>query len=547
MRVALYARYSSDLQNERSAEDQLAALRIIVAARGWREAAAFVDRGISGSALANRPGVQTLMLEAAEGRFDIVLAEALDRLSRDQEGTAHLYKRLTYHGVVLETLSEGRVSELHVGLSATMNQMFLVELGKKTRRGLEARIRAGFSGGGRCYGYRIAARGELEIEADEANVVRRIFAAYDRGQSPRAIAAQLNAEGLAGPRGGAWTASSINGDRRVGNGVLHNELYVGVRVWNRQRFRKHPDTGRRHSLANPPDQWIRTPMPDLRLVDDEIWSRVQARKAGLAALPRAYARRPKRLLSGLMRCGLCEGTMTLQGARYACSNARERGTCANHRMIAADAVERRVLAGLQARLLSPAAVAEAVRAYHDQARAGQLAALRDRAPMERELADIARKLDRATQAYLAGALELADYETAAQPLKARRAALGEALAASDAPAAITLHPTAPAAYRALAENLAEALSTTTAQTQTGLGHADPEDEADVAEAREILRKLIDSVDFTPREGRGQYDLTVHGKLKALLGIPERASNAAEGAVLVVAGARSGRHLTSFAA
>ena len=159
-RVAFYARYSSDLQNERSADDQLAALRIVAAARGLIEGpeCVFADEAISGASLVNRPGVQALLSAAAEGRFDVVMAEALDRLSRDQEGTAHLFKRLSYAGVALETLSEGRISELHVGLTGTMNQLFLVELGKKTRRGTAARVKAGFSGGGRCAG---AAGGDL--------------------------------------------------------------------------------------------------------------------------------------------------------------------------------------------------------------------------------------------------------------------------------------------------------------------------------------------------------------------------------------------------
>lgn len=96
-RVALYARYSSDLQNERSAEDQFGAPRVVIAARGWREVAAFADRGISAAALANRPGVQTL--QAEQYQFDLVLTGALDQLSYDQEGTAHLFKRLSYRGI----------------------------------------------------------------------------------------------------------------------------------------------------------------------------------------------------------------------------------------------------------------------------------------------------------------------------------------------------------------------------------------------------------------------------------------------------------------
>jgi glucuronate isomerase len=62
-------------------------------------------------------------------------------------------KRLQFHGVALETLSERWITQLHVGLNRTMNALFLTELGENTRRGLVARVKAGSSGGCRCFGY----------------------------------------------------------------------------------------------------------------------------------------------------------------------------------------------------------------------------------------------------------------------------------------------------------------------------------------------------------------------------------------------------------
>ncbi|MCV0416331.1 MAG: recombinase family protein [Brevundimonas sp.] len=118
LKAAYYARRSSDLQNQRSTADQLAALRIVGQARGAVEIHAFTDEGVSGAAIANRPGLRALLDAAARGEFNFVLTEALDRISRDQEGTAHVFKRLQFHGVALETLSEGRISELHVACPA---------------------------------------------------------------------------------------------------------------------------------------------------------------------------------------------------------------------------------------------------------------------------------------------------------------------------------------------------------------------------------------------------------------------------------------------
>ena len=519
MRVALYARYSSDLQNERSAEDQFGALRSVVAARGWREVAAFADRGISGATLGNRPGVQTLLQDAENGAFDVVLVEALDRLSRDQEGTAHLFKRLTYHGVILDTLSEGRISELHVGLTGTMNQLFLAELAKKTRRGLVARVKAGRSGGGRCYGYDVVPgedRGLLTINEEQAEVVRRIFRDYAASASPKSIAHALNKEGVAGPRGGAWSPTAICGDRRAGDGILCQELYIGVRVFNRRRFRKHPDTGRRSSILNPPSEWIREEVPDLRILDDETWAAVGARQQALSEKPAAYARKPKRLLSGLMKCATCSGAMTLNGGKYACSNNRERGTCGNGKIIAAEKIERRVLTGIADKLLSPEAIAEAVRVQREAMAAERRETLANRAPIERELAEIERKIARAQEMCLNEVISIADLKAVTAKHADRRAELETKLANLETPADIAPHPGAAQAYARLASRLHQVM------------------EGSEGEAvRAAVRDLIDEVTFTPLEGMGRFDLVVSGKLAALLGASERAASKCE--VLVGAG------------
>ncbi len=99
-----------------------------------------------------------MMRAALRKKFDVVLAESLDRFSRDQEDTAGLFKRLTFAGVNIVTLAEGDITHLHIGLKGTMNAMFLKELADKTRRGLRGRVELGKAGGGVCFGYRIVRR-----------------------------------------------------------------------------------------------------------------------------------------------------------------------------------------------------------------------------------------------------------------------------------------------------------------------------------------------------------------------------------------------------
>lgn len=199
---ALYGRHSTDLQNARSTADQIALLREASRAEGVTDVLVFADEAVSGSAIANRPRLRALLAAVERGEVSDVMAEALDRLSRDQEDIAHIYKRLLYAGAVLKTLAEGPIDRIHIGLKGTMNELFLHDLAVKTRRGLVARVNAGFSGGGRCYGYDIIAKGELQPNLHQAGVIHSIFARYADKESPRAIAHSLNAAGEPGPRGG---------------------------------------------------------------------------------------------------------------------------------------------------------------------------------------------------------------------------------------------------------------------------------------------------------------------------------------------------------
>ncbi|HVO48544.1 MAG TPA: recombinase family protein, partial [Steroidobacteraceae bacterium] len=72
--------------------------------------------------------------DAQAGKFDVIVAEAIDRLSRDQEDIAHIYKRTRFAGVRIVTLAEGPISEIHVGLNGTMNALYLRDLAANTNR-----------------------------------------------------------------------------------------------------------------------------------------------------------------------------------------------------------------------------------------------------------------------------------------------------------------------------------------------------------------------------------------------------------------------------
>ena len=110
----IYARYSSELQNAASIEDQVRLCRERLDQDQIEVRDVFADRAISGSSLHTRAGIKALLDEVARGTVDIVIAEALDRLSRDQEDIARIYKRLSFAQVTLMTLAEGEINELHI-------------------------------------------------------------------------------------------------------------------------------------------------------------------------------------------------------------------------------------------------------------------------------------------------------------------------------------------------------------------------------------------------------------------------------------------------
>jgi DNA invertase Pin-like site-specific DNA recombinase len=247
LKVAIYARYSSDNQRDASIADQLRVCREYAARQGWTVAEEFTDHAVSGATLL-RAGFQALMHDAWMP-FNVVLAEALDRFSRDQEDTAGLFKRLTFACVNIVTLAEGDITHLHVGLKGTMNALFLKDLADKTRRGLRGRVELGKSGGGLYYGYQVrrvtstgesTETGKREIVPVQAEVIRRIFRDYAAGVSWMALAKRLNADHVLGPGGASWIPSTIHGNPARGTGVLNNELYVGRLVWNRLRYVKDP-------------------------------------------------------------------------------------------------------------------------------------------------------------------------------------------------------------------------------------------------------------------------------------------------------------------
>ena len=333
-RAAIYARYSSFSQNPRSIEDQIAMCRRRIEENGDAVAATFSDRALSGASTRWRDGLAQLMAAAERGEFDVVWAEALDRLSRDQADTIQIYKRLTFHEVELFTHEEGEITSMHVGLKGIINEAFLTALAHKTRRGKQGAVHRGRVQGPPGYGYEIPPRrpdeprGQRTIVPEEAEIVRRIFRMYADGMSACRIAFTLNEEGVPGPRGRLWREISINGQRNRGSGVLNNAMYRGLVVYGRKRTVTDPVTNQLQPRYNPESDWIVKEMPSLRIVDEELWQRVQLRRRAGADRSTGKGNRIPNPLTARLVCSRCGGAMRIMArGHYYCKSRYQRMSC----------------------------------------------------------------------------------------------------------------------------------------------------------------------------------------------------------------------------
>lgn len=532
MRCAIYARYSSEHQHERSIDDQVRLCRERACAMGGEVVGIYADYAISGAHLKSRPEASRLLKESQENRFDVVIAEALDRLSRDQEDVAGLYKRLRFANVKLITLSEGEVDELHVGLKGTMNALFLRDLAAKIKRGQSGRIARGLSAGGLSYGYRVVKklddrgepmRGLREIDEVQADVVRRIFREYASGRSGRTIAAGLNRDGISSPFGRHWAASTINGNLKRHSGLLYNEAFAGFLVFNRVAMVKNPETGKRVSRPNPHEKWQVVEAAHLRIVSDAVWDAVQARKRIYGGKRTHERRRPRHMFSGLVRCGACGGSYTIKNRdQLACSAHREKGTCDNNRTIRVAELERRVLDGIERRLLAPETIAEFLREYQAEQKRLRTEACRLRREAEKRVSALDRQIINIVDAIAEGVATSA-MKAKLIELESEKATLSAKMAAfAQADNAVVLHPAAVDAYRRKVAELQAALTS---------------DEHERREAMDIVRSLVSGIQVVPMEGRGQVELHVCGALAELLNLPSRQPGEPPSAAMVVAEVR----------
>jgi site-specific DNA recombinase len=381
-RVAIYARYSSDLQRPSSIEDQIRQCREAAARNGWVVVDDYIrsDAAVSGRSLVGRKGLDQLvtLAEQTPRPFDGILIDDTSRFGRNLSDTLPMSDILENASVFLyfgNCSLDSRDPNFRLLFIAygQQDEQYSRHLGELVHRGQKGRVLKGYLGSGRVYGYtnvpiedptRKGLYGrpyveavKLEINHEEAAVVMRIFEMYVQGLGRRAMATKLNEDRIASPLKGQslrrrlWNTVAISG-------ILTNEKYRGVHIWNRTKTIRNPRTHRKEQRTRPETEWERVEVPEWRIVSDALWNAAaevkQKRQATnwrkTGGLNRTAASR-RYIFSDTMICAECGGKFNVVGgkgehARYGCFGHRAHGICRNKLTISRQMLESRLLHAL---------------------------------------------------------------------------------------------------------------------------------------------------------------------------------------------------------
>ncbi len=373
MKAAIYARKSTDQfdrnEENKSVTRQVQHAKAYAKKNDWTvdEDHIFVDDAISGAEFVNRPGLLRMLKDVKD--YDVIVMSDLDRFGRDQVHNGYYLAQIQSAGVAVHLYLPGTEMKFDSATDRFIASVlsFGAELerektGQRTRDALASKARAGYSTGGRCYGYdnvpveltnakgeKVRSHTNMKINEAQANVVRNIFRMYADGYGFGSIAKTLNGNERYKDQLQKYFGGVMSQKEWYPVGIrpmLHRRRYIGIIEFGRRK-KVRGDNGRANKrIEQPQDEVQETLREDLRIIGPALWERVQKR---LAAMRANYVRdnkgqllgRPeqgrasKYLLSGLGLCKTCGGKIVVVGGRqrkhmyYACSYRINRGVCNN--------------------------------------------------------------------------------------------------------------------------------------------------------------------------------------------------------------------------
>ncbi|MDP9359112.1 MAG: recombinase family protein, partial [Chloroflexota bacterium] len=414
-RVAIYCRVSSAGQEDNSSlGTQEARCRDYAAERGWTVVNVYREVH-TGAELFERPQLGRLRDALRAGNVDVVLAYALDRVSRNQAHLGFLLSEWDHLGKRLELVTEdiadtpeGRLLQSVRGFVAEMERLKIAE---RSRRGVRARVDSGrpIPGQRAPFGFRWRddEKTGYEFDPEKAPILRRIFEDVLRGKTLRSIVTSLTADGIPTPsgRGRRWEVSTLHH-------ILTNPVYAGRAVAYRSQVERRQ--GRTRTIVLPESEWVTLPPGTApAIITEAELAAVQTRLAwNRATAPRNNAAPEATLLRcGVARCGYCGYPLAItkrsgRAHMYRCHPVgRERHGCPSFGVMA-PILDAAVWQHVEEVLTKPAIIAAEVarRAKVDPYKDDLLA-------LERRLTTVANQ-----RARLAKAVAALDDEAAAAPL-----------------------------------------------------------------------------------------------------------------------------------
>lgn len=373
-----YARYSSDMQDERSIRDQQRRCNEKAAREGYTIVREFEDAGISG-ANRDRPGYQALLAACRRGEISVIYVESLSRFSRDSYDSHGSLLDLTHtHGVRIATVDDGIDTstegwELLSNIHGFQNEQYIKTLSKQVRRTLSGIVLDGYCVGDTRFGYKSTLLdGQTEgksryakpkrayrIDEDEAVWVRWIFQKYaEERWSLQRITAELNKNGVKRDHRAVkshWTPYAVRS-------LLSCPKYIGTWEWGRMENVRNPITGKKSQKERPESSGSRIVrhIPELAIVSTIIfshastrleetrikytaWKDEKGRMKGSAPSP--FHSSARYLLSGLIECSTCGQPFLAFGndKKYFRCRGHSQGICPCKKMLRIDLAEKLIL------------------------------------------------------------------------------------------------------------------------------------------------------------------------------------------------------------
>ena len=375
MRAVIYSRVSTDAQERdgTSLDTQERACIEYAQAKGWVLVETARDTA-SGSNL-DRPGMERVRELLNRGLVDVVLAYAVDRLSRSQIHIAVLLDNIERADATLELVTEdfenSSVGRLILTVRAFSGEVEREKIAERTMRGKAERARAGKlpQGTGQgIYGYIYnREKGVREINPVQAEVVKHIFHDFVATYSCHRIAVELNRASIPAYAGGKWHPLTV---RRM----LQNETYSGRTVYRKTKAEKVFDhrTGKkvRQVTAREEKDWIEIPDATPAIISTEVYERAQT----VLNSPSRRNRKPngRYRLTGHLNCIYCSTPMVGhaqakgQYRYYRCRKTYSgdtEGKCQS-RYVRQDALEESVLGEISSLMSDPERIVNEIRAFN---------------------------------------------------------------------------------------------------------------------------------------------------------------------------------------